>query len=500
VSKAFQGQWALRDVDLTLRRGEIHAVLGQNGSGKSTLIKILAGYHQADGAAHARVGGKPLRLGSAHDAHALGLRFIHQDRALIGELSVADNLVLGERYARPWWLSERRERRAAREALQAYGVDVDVAAPLRTLDAAQQTMVAMVRALRSGTGADGILVLDEPTAALTESETEVLFGAIRRIRDLGGTVLFVTHRLAEVFAVADRVTVLRDGRRITTVDVGDIDHDELVEVIIGRPLDAVTPHHSTVRAEHHHALRVDDLGGGDLQSASFAVSEGEVVGVTGPLGSGMDSLLPLVFGAVPRAQGEVVVGGQPLPADSPRASIRAGIAFAPSDRQRLGGIGTWSLRENVTLPRLRSRGAIRWLSQRAERSDVRPWLQQLGVVPGDTEAMFSSLSGGNQQKTALAKWLRCGAHVFLLEEPTAGVDVGAKPAIYAALKHAAASGSAVLMSSSDLEEICAVCDRVLVIRGGRIAAALAPPALTVESLLAESIRTIETPLYGRSSA
>jgi ribose transport system ATP-binding protein len=499
VSKAFQGQWALQDVDLSLAPGEVHALLGQNGSGKSTLIKLLAGYHQPDGVAEAQVAGQPLRLGAMHDAHALGLRFIHQDRALIADLSVTDNLALGERDTR-WWLSDRRERRAAREALLAYEIDVDVAAPLRWLDPAQQTMVAMVRALRSDAVADGVLVLDEPTAALTERETALLFSVIRRVRDRGGTVLFVTHRLAEVFDIADRVTVLRDGRRVTTVPVGDIDHDRLVELIIGRPLEELASDAAAAATPDHDLLRVHRISGGDVRTASLSIGAGEIVGVTGPMGSGMDSLLALVFGAIPRSGGQVLVDRRPLTETSPRGSIRAGMAFAPSDRQKLSGLRQWTLRENVTLPKLPSRGPLRWMSTRAEVAEAQPWLDRLEVTPSDCEALFSSLSGGNQQKTVLARWLRCGARVFLLQEPTAGVDVGSKRAIYASLRNVASGGAAVLLASSDLEEVCAVCDRALVMRNGAITATLSGSSLTVDALLAESVRALAPSANERSGS
>lgn len=487
LSKVFQGQRALDDVSLELRRGEVHALLGQNGSGKSTLIKILAGYHQPAPGAQATVDGRPLELGSSQAAHDAGLRFIHQDLAVIESLSVVDNLALGERYRGRRWLSDRRERQAAREVFASYGIDLDVDAPLGSLGPAQRAMAAIVRALHHGDAARGLLVLDEPTAALPESEKDRLFALVERVRDAGGTVLYVTHRLPEVFDLADRVTVLRDGRRVATRSVAELDHDGLVELIVGRPLDALYPE-ATTAPRSDRVLHVAGLAGGRLAALDVDVHAGEIVGIVGLTGSGIEDVLPLIFGGSPRGAGVVELDGRPVPAD-PRRAIAAGLAFAPGDRKRLSAITTWTLRENVTLPRLSSRPWTRWMSPRSEARDVLPHLERFGVVPSDPEARFSSLSGGNQQKTVLARWMRTGARAFLFEEPTAGVDVGAKSAIYTGLAEVAADGAAILVATSDFEEACSLCDRVLVLRDGRLGAVLTGARRTVEDILGEALRT-----------
>jgi ribose transport system ATP-binding protein len=485
LSKTFQGQRALTDVGLALQQGEVHALLGQNGSGKSTLIKILAGYHLPD-AGSASVRGGKFDLGSASAAHAAGLRFIHQDLAVIDTFDVVDNLALGEHYSSRWWLSGRRERRAARATFAAFDINVDVDRPLVSLDPAQRTMTAIVRALHHGNAGDGILVLDEPTASLTETDKEKLFKLIRLVRDRGETVLYVTHRLQEVFEIADRVTVLRNGRVIATQPVAALDHDGLIELIIGRPLEALYP--ETPAPRDDVALELTNIAGGPVRDASLRIHAGEIVGVTGLTGSGVDELLHLVFGSRPRSGGGIEIKGRSYTGASPSAAVRAGMAFAPADRKRLGGMPAWTLRENVTLPRLRASGPQRWLSARAERRDARTWLQRFDVVPDDTDATFSSLSGGNQQKVVLAKWMRSGASLFLLAEPTQGVDIGGKRAIYNALTRVTAGGSAVLMSSSDFEEVCSVCDRVVVMRHGRVGAILENEARTVENVLTEVLR------------
>ncbi len=487
LSKVFQGQYALDDVSLEIRPGEIHALLGQNGCGKSTLIKILAGYHQPEPGARATVRGEPLDLGSAAAARDAGIRFIHQDLGLIDTLDAVDNLALGGHYAGSRWLSERRERRAARERLARYGLDIDVTVPLHELSAAQRTMVAIVRALDTDAAGDGLLVLDEPTAALHAREVEQLFGLVRKLREQGSSVLFVTHRLEEVFQLCDRVTVLRDGRNVRTREIPELDHDKLVELIIGRSLEAFYP--LPPRPEEGVVLAVRGIAGDSVEGVDLDVHTGEIVGVTGLIGSGVESLLGLLFGSEKPTAGSVELDGRPVPLGSPPAAVEAGMAFASQDRKRLGGMLEWTLRENVTLPRVEGSGPLNWLAARRERKDARSWLQRLNVVPDDPERTFASLSGGNQQKVVLARWLRCGARAYVLEEPTNGVDLGAKHAIYEALSSVAAEGAAVLMSSSDAEELCSVCDRVIVLRNGRVAATFGRSQLSVDLLVGEAMRS-----------
>ena len=500
LSKAFQGQWALRDVDLDVRRGEVHALLGQNGSGKSTLIKILAGYHQPEKGARATRAGQPFELGSAQAAHAAGLRFIHQDPAIIGTLSATDNLALGESYSRRWWLSDRRESQHASRVLAEFGLTIDPARPLATLGPASQTMTAIVRALHHGPAGGGVIVLDEPTAALSAPDSDLLFRLIRKARDNGTTILWVTHRLQEVFGLADRVTVLRDGRRVDTVPVGQLTPDSLAELIVGRPLDAFYP--APPEPEGQVLLEADGLCGPVVRDVSIAVRAGEITGVTGVTGSGAAELLHLIYGSERRSGGRIRVGGKEIPpGHSPRQAIAAGLAFAPSDRKNLGGIQSWTLRENLTLPRITARGPLRWLSPRAERQDTQEWLDRLTVRPAAPDATLSSLSGGNQQKVVLARWFRCGAKVFLLDEPTAGIDVGAKRAIYGALAQAAGNGAAVLMASTDAEELAALCDRVLVLREGGVEASLHGSSLTADRINTETVRgEVTAPQAGKAEA
>ncbi|MGH2937946.1 MAG: sugar ABC transporter ATP-binding protein [Solirubrobacterales bacterium] len=486
LSKSFQGVLALNQVDLELCPGEVHALLGQNGSGKSTLIKVLAGFQRPERGAKAWVDGEPFKLGEPGAAHAASLRFIHQDLALIGELNAVDNLALGESYGSRIWLSDGRERKRAEEIFDRYEVDIDVSAPVISLTRAEQTMTAIVRALYHQTSAAGILVLDEPTAAFADHEVQRLFELIHRVQVNHGTVLYVTHRLEEVFQLADRVTVLRDGKKVTTRPVAGLDHDSLAELIVGRPVDTLYPQRR--QSPRETAITVTGLSGGHVARFDLELHKGELVGVTGLKDSGANDVLHRMFGSRPRHAGELRLASGELFGRSPASAIKAGVAFAPADRRALSGMLEWTLRENVTLPKIKSRSLLRWIGAAEEREDARAWLQALGVVPADPEAHFSELSGGNQQKVVLARWLRCKASIFLIEEPTGGVDVGARQTIYEALRKMTADGGAVLISSSDAEELAALCDRVIVMRRGRITATLEGAAQSADNISLETIR------------
>jgi ribose transport system ATP-binding protein len=480
VSKTFPGQRALIDVDLEVTAGEIHALVGQNGSGKSTLIKILCGFHQPDSGWLASAGGDPMELGSAKAATEAGLRFIHQELALVRQLDAVDNLALGGAYKGRWWLGDKAERTAAREALAQLELDIDVTVPVQELPAAQRTMLAIARAMGAGPGVASLLVLDEPTASLPTDDVRHLFNLLRRLRSSGGSVLYISHRLDEIFELADRVTVLRDGRRVATRPVTGLDHADLVELIVGRPLDKFYPDVPVPGSDV--ALRVQELSGDGVDSMSFEVRAGEIVGVAGLLGSGRDELPYLLFGAHPRSAGQIAIGGTRVSDLRPHTAMAAGMAFVPPDRKHEGILPLLTVRENITLPAVVGRGPARWLSDRREGAEVRHWLGKVNLVPADPERPAGLLSGGNQQKAVLARWLRRPAKVFVVAEPTQGVDVGAKVSIYEILAEQAGAGTAVLISSSDTEELAAICDRVLVMTDGRLTHEVSGEQLTVREL------------------
>jgi ABC-type sugar transport system ATPase subunit len=474
LSKTFPGLRALDDVHFTVAAGEIVALVGQNGSGKSTLVKILTGVYEPDPGA--RVEG---------DA---SIHVIHQDLGLIGQLNTVENLDLGRRLGTAAALPARRRQEVAhaRELLQRFGASFDVTVPVAQLTPAERTIVAIARALDGWDDPRGLLILDEPTAALHSDEVGRLFSAVRAAAARGAGVIFVSHRLDEVLDLTDRVVVLRDGRLIADTPAGHLDHEELVRLIVGSALEQAAPRDGGGPGEL--ALQVMGLAGGTVRELDLGVRAGEVVGVSGILGSGREHLAPLLFGALARTSGAVAVAGDELPAADPGAAIRAGVAYVPSDRHADGAVMTMRVRENLTLPdlrRLRRRGGR--LDFAAERREVAEWLQRIELRPAEPERPLELFSGGNQQKVVLAKWLRNEPRVLLLDEPTQGVDVGAKAAIYELVRDAAERGAAVVMASSDTAELASVCDRVVVMRDGAACAEVERSELTEERLVVEGL-------------
>jgi ribose transport system ATP-binding protein len=473
LTKRFDATLALDRVDLDVCAGEVHALVGHNGSGKSTLIKILAGFHEPDPGSEVTLGGEPLTVGSAAASLGAGLRFVHQDLGLVHTLNTVENLALGAGFetglgGRIRWTAERR---AARRRMHELGYDIDPRRAVGELAAAERTGIAIARALRDAEQAR-LLVVDEPTAMLPRHETAALFDAIRRVRDRGLGVIYVSHRIDEVFALARRVTVLKDGRRVGTFAVDELDEPRLVELMTGgAPLQSRSDAHSDARRDA--LLAVHGLEGGVLADVSFGAAGGEVLGVAGLTGSGREELLPLLFGARKRRRGDVCVGGTTLAPGRPSAAVAAGMALVPGDRHRSGSVNSLSVRENLVLTDLRRHATRLGLVRRdAERAESRRWIASLDVRPSDPDAPFMSLSGGNQQKIVLAKWLRLRPRVLLLDEPTQGVDVQAKAIIHHMAREAATAGAAIVIASSDDAELCDCCDRVLVIRDGRIAGEL----------------------------
>jgi ribose transport system ATP-binding protein len=481
VSKTFAGQRALDNVDLMLRRGEIHALLGANGSGKSTFIKILSGYHKPDPGADVRVGDLTLSFGSPRASEQAGLRFIHQDLGLIDGLTVAENLTLGPGGPRRLWVSDRGDAAHVQDVLTKYGLAISARTDVARLSAANRSMLAIVRAMMSGLEQGGVLVLDEPTASLPPDEVNMLFSLLRALKANNTAILFVTHRLQEVFELADRVSVLRSGRLVALAATNELDHEMLLEMILGHRL---IPSHGQRAEVGAPMLDVMELAGEGVMGATFAAQRGEVLGITGLIGSGYETVLGLVFGAQRRLGGTVRVSDRPVPAGRPDLSIKNGMAFVPAERRRLGSFNGWTVRENLTIPALRTtRG---WLGEKRERIEAQNWLRRLDVTPGHPEVTFANLSGGNQQKVVLARWLRSGAQVFLFDEPTIGVDAGAKQSIHHQLREVAAAGASVVISSSDTEELSEVCDRVLVFGEGIVKQSLQAP-VTSDEIFAASL-------------
>ncbi|MFI0447416.1 sugar ABC transporter ATP-binding protein [Actinomadura sp. 6N118] len=489
LSKSFPGQRALADVDLDIAPGEIRGLVGQNGSGKSTLIKVLAGYHAPDPGATVEVAGTALPLGAPGAGDAAGLRFVHQDLGLVPTLDTVDNLALGRGYETgPTGLVRwRRERAAARSALERLGYHFSVRRPLGELSVSERTAVAVARALSRHATPPRVLVLDEPTANLPDTEVERLFSLVRSVRDSGVAVLFVSHHLDEVFGLCDTVSVLRDGRHVATVPVSGLEENALVELMIGRRLEQYDAPAAVPGTAGEVVVTVSELTGAVLAGVSFEMRAGEVVGIAGITGSGREEITSAIFGGVPRG-GTVTVAGTALPPSRPDLSMAAGIGLVPAERHANAAFLEHSLRENVSIA---DHGPFRrhgLLSRGRERSDVAAWLERLDVRPPGTERRLAALSGGNQQKVVLARWLRRTPRVLLLDEPTQGVDVGAKEEIHALVDRAAAGGAAVVVASSDDTELARLCGRVIVLLGGRAAEELHRPDLDAGRITALTVR------------
>lgn len=474
LSKTFPGLKALDDVALGVCSGEIVALVGQNGSGKSTLVKILAGVEQAD------PGGEVVLAGAGSGGDVSSLHFIHQDLGLVGSLSTVENLDLDRGLGRKALLPApvRLERRRAQELIAGFGASFDVDAPVDSLSAAERTIVAIARALDGWEHDRNVLFLDEPTAALHGDEVQKLFGAVRGVAARGAGVVFISHRLDEVIDLADRVVALRDGRLIADVPRGGFDHDDLVRMIAGHV--AAGDRGGVARTAGAPVLRARAIAGSTIRGLDLELCAGEIVGVSGVLGSGREHVAQVVFGAAGGEIAELEVDGKAVARLDPRRAIAAGVAYVPGERRRQGAVMKMSARENLTLPRLGRLGrrpTFR-LDQHEERQEMHRWIEALDVRPAEPERALELFSGGNQQKVVLAKWLRNDPKVLLLDDPTQGVDVGAKAGIYELIVKAAAAGAGVLMCSSDTKELAQLCDRVLVMRDGALVAEITRPQLS----------------------
>ena len=490
LRKTFGGCVALDGFELEVGPGEVMALVGQNGCGKSTFIKLLSGYHQPDSGFRARFAGHAIELGDPGAPAECGIHFVHQDLGLLDDLSAEENLAIGTGFStgRGGLIRWTEQRRRTVAALSALGYEFDVTVPVARLSPSQRVGVAIARALsRDADRPMALLVLDEPTASMPQAEVDILFASVRRLRDVGTSTLFVSHRLDEVFAVADRVTVVRDGRRVAVSPIGELDHQTLIELILGRPADlthddpAVTATRSTPR------LSVRGLHGRHLRDLDLDVHAGEIVGVTGLTGSGREELAPLLFGAERLNGGGIAVDGTPATRLTPSRAKQLGMALVPANRRTAAVVPGANVRENLTLANLSTLSPRLLVHRRAERAEVDHWLDTMQVRPSDGEAPILGLSGGNQQKVLLARWLRTRPRILILDEPTQGVDVRTKPEIYALLRRAAREGTAVLVCSTDGEELVEVTDRVIVLAGGTVRAELTGAALTLDRLNREVV-------------
>ncbi|MDH6626183.1 ABC-type sugar transport system ATPase subunit [Streptomyces sp. LBL] len=493
LSKRFGGTQALKDVDLDIAPGEIHALIGPNGSGKSTLIKILAGYHHAEAGAVAELDGEAFDLGQVTGSRHDRLRFVHQELGLVGELSATDNLALSRGFARTavgnirWSEMERRTT----ALVERFGLGIDVRRPLSTATPVQRAVVAIAAALQGWEGRRGVLVLDEPTAVLPPGEVARLFDIVREIRDAGAGVLYVSHRMDEIFALANRVTVIRGGRRIATRPVAELTPRSLAELMAGEEREtAYRPRLPSAPAEAVSApteavLEVRDLWAGPLRGIGFDVARGERLGITGLVGSGHEVVPYAVCGAYPGpVRGKMRLTERSGRWVDAREAGALNIPLVPADRAGEGVIGDFSVGENLTLPlldRLRARAGRLHRSRESALADE--WIRRVGVRTAGRGARITTLSGGNQQKVVVARCLAQRPPALALCEPTAGVDIATRLQLYELIERQADDGMGVIVSSSDTEDLLALCTRVLVVRDGRIVREISGRDITERALV-----------------
>jgi rhamnose transport system ATP-binding protein len=484
IAVAYGGVQALRGVSFDIRPGEVHALVGENGAGKSTLIRVMTGAVGAD-AGTVAIDGQPVDRPDPTRMRALGVAPIYQQPALLPDLSVAENLAFGLEHGRAFRRIDWRARRArATELLARVGIALDLDRPAGTLRMAEQQLVEIARAL--GTRAK-VLLLDEPTAALTDVEAARLFALVRALRADGVGCVYISHRLDEVMALADRVSVLRDGQLMATLPIAEITRDGMVRLMVGRDIDMGlgTPKPAGAAGEGGDVLTLHDVGcvASRVAGVSLRVRAGEIVGLAGLVGAGRTELARVLFGLTPADAGTIAIDGKTRVIRTPAEAVRLGLAYVPEDRRQHGVIGAMSVAANTTLASLDRLARFGLLDRAAERAEAQRFVTDFAIRTPSIDAAVGTLSGGNQQKVALARWLATKPRVLILDEPTQGVDIGAKAEIHRLIRALAAEGLAILLISSELTELLGLAHRIGVMRGGRLAGVLDHADATEERLM-----------------
>jgi ribose transport system ATP-binding protein len=479
IRKVFPGVLALDDVDFDVRKSEVHVLLGENGAGKSTLVKILSGAYQK-GEGEITLFGDPVDIESPKHAQKLGIGIIYQELNLIPSLTAAENIFLGrERTNALGLINKHSLLSSARNILGTIGLRIDCDQPVKNFGIAQRQMIEVAKALSLNAR---ILIMDEPTSALSETEIKQLFDVISRLREHDVSIIYISHRLQEIFEIGDRVTVLRDGKLVGTRIVGETSRSELVRMMVDRELNEQYPRHRTAAGEE--ILRVEKFSRkGVLQDVSFSLHRGEILGISGLLGSGRTELARAIFGADPIDSGELMIKGERRKIRSPRNAVKLGFGFLTEDRKSQGLALALSVKENITLSSLDLFSRLGVISRKREDLEADLFIRQLRIKTPGREQKVLSLSGGNQQKVVLAKWLSSKCDIFIFDEPTRGIDVGSKVEIYHLMNHLTAEGAAIIMISSELPEILGMSDRILIMHQGRIAGELPAEEASQEAIM-----------------
>lgn len=481
ITKSFAGVQALRGVSFDLRPGEVHTLIGENGAGKSTLIKIITGAHRAD-AGTLSIRGELREHQDPLRARELGIAAIYQQPALFPDLSVAENIAFGVERGSAWRRIDWRGRRSrAEEFLRRIGANIDPETPVSRLTMPQQQLVEIARALAADAK---ILIMDEPTASLAENEVEHLLQVVRELRAHGVGVIYISHRLDELFQIADRVTVLRDGATVASRPMSEVDRGELIRLMVGREISSIFPKRQVPLGETLLELRNLTCHESETRSVSLSLRAGEIVGFAGLVGAGRTELARVLFGLTPADSGDILLRGERVVIDSPARAVELGIAYVPEDRRRHGVILDMSVAANTTLAILRRIAKHGLLDVARERGIAQTFVEKFAIKTSSIDAPVGNLSGGNQQKVALARWLAAEPAVIILDEPTQGIDVGAKAEIHRLMGDLAERGLAILMISSELPEILGMSDRIAVMHAGTIAGVLDRGVATQENVLA----------------
>ncbi len=488
ISKSFSGVEVLHEVSFALRPGEVHALLGENGAGKSTLVKIITGVHQPD-KGEILLNGESVHFGDARESRQAGIAAIYQELSLFPDLDVAENIFAGRQPVtaggRVDW---RRLYDEAGKLIESLGVKLDVKEKARNLSIAQQQMVEIARAFSINAR---ILIMDEPTSSLTLHEVDDLFRLVRRLRDDGTAIIFISHRLEELFALADRVTVLRDGSYVATHPLKDVTRYGLISMMVGRTITNLFPKQDVQAGDV--VLKVENLTrAGSFYKVSFELRRGEILGLAGLVGAGRTNVARAIFGVEPATGGRIEVEGKKVSITSSQQAIELGLAYVPEDRQLHGLIPAMHITSNISLPRLHHYARMGWLQKKPERTSSYDAACQMEVRAGHIWQLARELSGGNQQKVVLAKWLSTKPRILILDEPTRGIDVGTKAALHALMSKLAAEGMAILMISSELPEILGMSDRVIVMHEGSVTGAFSRAEATQEKIISAATLDLAT--------